>query len=123
MHWNFSDVLSTIGGSPPLLKQRPPKSGGVGKVDLKHWLNRPSEHLYQYCVDFEAIRLETVEGNPDINFLKEAVVATRDLQSIARLKRFQTAMGDGPMRRFDWHSLVPEDVRNGIPTQLAKHQA
>ena len=92
-------------------------------MDLKHWLNRPSEHLHKYPVVFEAIRTETAEGNPDVDFLKEAVEAMRSLQGIAQLRTFQTAMGKGPTEKFAWHNLVPEDVRNGIDKKEAKRQA
>jgi len=95
----------------------------VAKMDLKHWLNRPSEHLQKYPVVFEAIRTETAEGNPDVDFLKEAIEAMRNLQGIAQLRTFQTAMGKGPTGKFEWHSLVPEDVRSGISKQEAKRQA
>ena len=95
----------------------------VAKVDLKLWLNRPSEHLQKYPVVFEAIRTETAEGNPDVDFLKEAIEAMRNLQSIAQLRTFQMAMGKGPSSKFEWHTLVPEDVRNGIPKQVSKRQA
>ena len=95
----------------------------VAKMDLKHWLNRPSEHLQKYPVVFEAIRAETAEGNPDIDFLKEATEAMRNLQGIAQLKTFQAAMGKGPTEKLEWHNLVPEDVRNGIPKQVSKRQA
>ena len=95
----------------------------VNKMDLKHWLNRPSEHLQKYPVVFEAIRTETAEENPDIGFLEEAIEAMKNLQSIAQLRTFQTAMGKGPTNKFEWHNLVPEDVRSGIPKQVAKRQA
>lgn len=92
-------------------------------MDLKHWLNRPAERLREYPVVFGAIRTETAEGNPDIEFLKEAVEAMRNLQGIAQLKTFQTAMGKGPTGKFEWHHLVPEDARNGIKKEEAKRQA
>ena len=62
-------------------------------------------------------------GDPDVDLLTEAVGAMRNLQSLAQLKAFQTAMGKGPMGKFEWHELVPEDVRIGIPKQVAKRQA
>ena len=92
------------------------------RMDLEHWLNRPPEHLQRYPIVFEAIRSETAEGNPDVGFLKEAIEAMSILPGIAQLKTFQMAMGKGPTGKFEWHSLVPEDVRNGIPKQVAKHQ-
>lgn len=110
---------------PPLLlpKQCFRHPNNVNKMDLKHWLGRPSEHLHKYPVVFEAIRTETAEGNPDVDFLKEAVEAMRNLQGIAQLRTFQTAMGKGPTGKFEWHNLVPEDVRSGIEKQEAKRQA
>lgn len=92
-------------------------------MDLKHWLNRPSEHLQKYPVVFDAIRAETAEGNPDVDFLKEATEAMRNLQGVAQLKTFQMAMGKGPTGKFEWHSLVADDVKSGIPKQVAKRQA
>ena len=89
-------------------------------MDLKHWLNRPSEHLHKYPVVFEAIRSETAEGDPDIDFLNEAVGAMKNLQGIAQLRTFQKAIGKGPT---EWYSLVPEGVRNEIGKQEAKRQA
>jgi hypothetical protein len=38
-------------------------------MDLKHWLNRPSERLHKYPVVFKAIRSGTAEGNPDVDLL------------------------------------------------------
>lgn len=95
----------------------------VTKMDLKHWLNRPSEHLQKYPVVFDAIRAETAEGNPDVDFLKEATEAMRNLQSMAQLKTLQMAMGKGPTEKLEWYNLVPEEMRNGIPKQVAKRQA
>ena len=92
-------------------------------MDLKHWLNRPSEHLQKYPVVFDAIRAETAEGNPDVDFLKEATEAMRNLQSMAQLKTLQMAMGKGPTEKLEWYNLVPEEMRNGIPKQVAKRQA
>jgi len=94
----------------------------VAKVDLEEWLNRPSEHLQTYPAVLDAIRTETAEGNPDVGFLKEATEAMRNLQSIPQLRIFQKAMGKGPIGRFKWRDLVPEDVRNGVPEQVANRQ-
>ena len=105
------------------LKQCPRCPDSVNKLDLKHWLNRPSEHLQKYPIILEAIRSETTMGDPDVDLLTEAVGAMRNLQSLAQLKAFQTAMGKGPMGKFEWHELVPEDVRIGISKQVAKRQA
>ena len=107
----------------PPLKHCVRHPDNVTKMDVKLWLNRPSEHLQKYPVVFEAIRTETAEGNPDIDFLKEAIEAMRNLQGAAQLMTFQMAMGKGPTSKFEWHNLVPEDVRNGVPKQVSKRQA
>jgi hypothetical protein len=92
-------------------------------LDLKHFLNRPSEHLQKYPVLFEAIQRETADGNPDKDFLSEAIEAMKNLQGIAQLRTFQSAMGRGPTGKFEWHSLVPEDVRASISKEESKRQA
>lgn len=107
---------------PVFLKQCFRNPDNVNKMDLKHWLNRPSEHLHRYPVLFDAIRTETAEGNPDIDFLKEAVEAMRNLQGIAQLRTFQTAMGKGPMGQVEWHKLVADDVKNTIEKGEEKRQ-
>lgn len=101
------------------LKQRLCHPDNVNKMDLRHWLNRPSEHLNMYLASFEAILEETAVWDHDVDSLKEAVEAVRNLQ----LKAFQTAMGKGQMEKFQWHNLVSEDVRSRTPKQVAKRQA
>ena len=92
------------------------------RMDLKHFLTRPSEHLQKYPVLLDAIRNETAEGNPDSDFLFEAIQALRNLQTVSQLRTFQAAMGKGPTAKFDWHDLVPEDVRSTFSKQEAKRQ-
>lgn len=106
-----------------ILKQCLRHPHNVNNVDLTHWLNRPSEHLHQYTTMFEALRTETAEESPDIDLLKEAVYAMKNLQSIAQLRTLQTGMGKGPTGMFEWHNLVTKDVRNRIGKQEAKRQA
>lgn len=92
-------------------------------MDLKTLLGLPSEHLHKYLLLFEAILTETAEGNPDVDFLGEAVEAMKNLQNSGQLQAFQIAMGEGPMRDIEWKDLVPEDVRNKITEQEALRQA
>ncbi|OJT02956.1 Rho1 guanine nucleotide exchange factor 1 [Trametes pubescens] len=92
------------------------------RLDLKHFLSRPSEHLQKYPVVLEAICNETTEGNPDIDFLKEAIDAIKKLQGVAQLWTWQSAMGKGPSGKLDWHNLVPEDVIAGLSKQEIKRQ-
>ncbi|KAF9785479.1 CNH domain-containing protein [Thelephora terrestris] len=95
----------------------------ANKKDLKHWLNRPLEHLRMYLVFFEEIRLVTAEGDPDIDSLNGAIETVINLLSVPQLKAFQQAMGKGPTGKYEWRGFVPEGVRSGIPKQVAKRQA
>lgn len=70
----------------------------------------------------EAICNETTEGNPDIDFLKEAIDAIKKLQGVAQLWTWQSAMGKGPSGKLDWHNLVPEEVIAGLSKQEIKRQ-
>ncbi|EIW59849.1 Dbl domain-containing protein [Trametes versicolor FP-101664 SS1] len=92
------------------------------RLDLKHFLSRPSEHLQKYPVVLEAICNETTEGNPDIDFLKEAIDAIKKLQGVAQLWTWQSAMGKGPSGKLDWHNLVPEEVIASLSKQEIKRQ-
>ncbi|EIN06223.1 Dbl domain-containing protein [Punctularia strigosozonata HHB-11173 SS5] len=93
------------------------------RLDLKHFLSRPSEHLQKYPVLLDAVYKETVVGNPDADFLLEAIQAIKSLQTVAQLWTFQSAMCKGPTGKFEWFDLVPEDVRSAIPKKEAKRQA
>ena len=65
---------------------------------------------------------ETTEGNPDTDFLKEAIEAIKKLQTVAQLWTFQAAMGKGPSGQLQWHNLVSEEFRKGLPKKEAKRQ-
>ncbi|KAI0766140.1 Dbl domain-containing protein [Trametes elegans] len=92
------------------------------RLDLKHFLSRPSEHLQKYPVMLEAISNETTEGNPDVEFLREAINAIKKLQSVAQLWTWQSAMGRGPSGKFEWHNLVSDEVMAGLSKQEVKRQ-
>ncbi|KAI0831970.1 Dbl domain-containing protein [Trametes gibbosa] len=92
------------------------------RLDLKHFLSRPSEHLQKYPVMLEAICNETTEGNPDIDFLREAIDAIKKLQGVAQLWTWQSAMGKGPSGKLEWHNLVAEEVRVDLSKQEIKRQ-
>ncbi|KAG2054467.1 hypothetical protein BDR06DRAFT_1050357 [Suillus hirtellus] len=65
---------------------------------------------YKYPITLEAIMKETTEGNPDMYYLAEAIEAIRNLQNVAQLWTFQTAMGKGPTGKWEWHNIVAKDV-------------
>ncbi|KAF7345363.1 hypothetical protein MVEN_01554200 [Mycena venus] len=93
------------------------------RMDLKHFLNRPSEHLQKYPVLLEAIYHETAVGNPDADYLLEAIGAIKNLQSVAQLRTFQTAMGKGTPGKWEWHDLVSADIRQEMRKEEAKRQS
>jgi hypothetical protein len=105
-----------------IVQHRSQHADNTHKLDLEHFLNRPYEHLQEYPVLFEDIQMETADGNPDKDLLSEAIKAMKNLQVIVQLRMFQSAMGRGPTGKFEWHDLVPEDVRATIPKKEAKRQ-
>ncbi|KAJ7230675.1 CNH domain-containing protein [Mycena pura] len=99
------------------------RPGETMRLDLKHFLNRPAEHLQKYPVLLEAIYHETAEGNPDAEYLLEAVDAIRNLQTVAQLRTFQSAMGKGTPGKWEWHDLVAPEVMNAMPKEEKKRQS
>jgi hypothetical protein len=91
-------------------------------MELKVFLNRPSEHLQRYENVLEAIAKETAEGNPDVDYLNEAVQAFRNLQAACVLETFQHAMCRGPTAKLEWHNLMSDDVRANISKSEQKRQ-
>jgi hypothetical protein len=94
-------------------------------MDLKHLLNRPSEHLQKYPVVLGAIYEMTVPDNrdADADFLQEAIEAIKNLQSVAQLRTFQSAMGKGVTSKWEWHDLVAPDVMAGLAKEEKKRQS
>lgn len=93
------------------------------RLDVKHLLNRPSEHLQKYPLALEAIMKATTEGNPDAYYLAEAIQAIKGLQGVVQLRTFQAAMGKGPTSKWSWHDLVSKDVRESLSKSEAKRQS
>ena len=93
------------------------------RIDLEHFLGRPLEHLQEYPVTLEAIRANTAVGNPDADYLAEAIVAINNLQSVARLRTFQSAMGSGAAGGWKWHDLVSPEIKQSLSIQEAERQA
>lgn len=90
---------------------------------LKHFLERPSEHLQKYPVLLEAVLHETTEGNPDGDFLTEAIEAIKNLQTVAQLQTFQSAMGRGTPGKWEWHDIVAPEIRQTMSKEECKRQA
>ncbi|KAL0953934.1 hypothetical protein HGRIS_005098 [Hohenbuehelia grisea] len=99
------------------------RPGTSPRLDLKHFLNRPSEHLQKYPVLLEAICDETADGNPDADYLKEAIEAIKNLQTVAQLRTFQSAMGKGVTGKWEWHDLVSPELRKGMTKEETKRQS
>ena len=92
-------------------------------MDLKHFLNRPSEHLQKYPILLEAILSATADGNPDTHLVVHAITAIKNLQTVAQLRTFQSAMGRGQPGKWEWHDLVSIELRQGLPKEEAKRQS
>ncbi|KAJ4500998.1 CNH domain-containing protein [Lentinula lateritia] len=98
-------------------------SNAAPRLDLKHYLTRPSEHLQKYPVLLTAILNETAEGNPDAEFLQEAIEALGGLQTVAQLRTFQQAMGRGIPGKWEWHDLVSKESRESLERRECKRQS
>jgi hypothetical protein len=92
------------------------------RLDLRHLITRPSEHLQRYPVLLDAIRNETTEGNPDAEYLLEASEAIRKLSTMAQVRAFQVSMLKGPAGEQEWYHLVAPDVRERLSNQEVKRQ-
>jgi RHO1 GDP-GTP exchange protein 1/2 len=92
-------------------------------MELKVFLTgrHPLGLLQRYKDVLEAIAKET-DGNPDVDYLTEAVKAFRDLQAACVLEAFQHAMCRGPTAELEWHDLISEDVRATINKSEQKRQ-
>lgn len=115
-----SILLLTVFTVQNCSRHQTPRTPDAPKLDLKHFLNRPAEHLQKYPVLLDAIAKETAPENPDSEFLAEAIEAIKNLQSIAQLRIFQTAMGKGAPGKWEWHDIVPAEI---IKEQFSKQEA
>jgi len=92
-------------------------------LDLKHYLNRPAEHLQKYPVLLDAVYHETEVGNPDGDFLREAIAAIKNLHNVAQLRTFQSAMGKGVTGKWEWHDLLSPDMRKTFTKGESQRQS
>ncbi|KAF8075167.1 CNH domain-containing protein [Lyophyllum atratum] len=99
------------------------RQGDSLRLDLKHFLNRPAEHLQKYPGQLERLLELTAPGNADKEFLVLAIDAIKNLQSVAQLRTFQSAMGKGAPGKWEWHDLVSAEVREALPKGEAKRQS
>lgn len=106
-------------------RQLPSRPGGGTRLNLDwtHYLNRPAEHLQKYPVLLEAVFKETEESNPDGDYLQEAIAAIQNLQNVAQLRTFQSAMGKGSTGRWEWSDLVSPEMAARLPKEECKRQS
>ncbi|KAF5362265.1 hypothetical protein D9756_002201 [Leucocoprinus leucothites] len=97
--------------------------GQSPRLDLKHFLNRPVEHLQKYRVLLEAIYKETDRSNPDGDFLTEAIKALNKLQTLAQVHAFQETVMWGSARKWEWSDLVTPSERQYFTREEAKRQS
>ena len=76
--------------------------------------------MQKYPVLLDAVFKETAAENPDSEFLVEAIEAIKNLQSIAQLRTFQSAMGKGTPGKWEWHDIVPAEI---IKEKFSKKEA
>lgn len=119
----FKEEMETNGELRLFLEECARQSVESRRLDVKHLLNRPSEHLQKYPLALEAIMKATTDGNPDAYYLAEAIQAIKSLQGVGQLRTFQSAMGKGPTSKWEWHDLVSRDVREGLSKSEAKRQS
>lgn len=100
-----------------------PTKPGENRLDLRKYLNRPSEHLQKYPVLLEAVNKETPKDNPDGDFLLESITAIKNLQGVAQLRMFQSAMGKGPTGKWEWHDLLPPSMRKTFSKEESQRQS
>jgi hypothetical protein len=79
--------------------------------------------LQKYPVLLEAIWRETAVGNPDADYLMEAIEAIKNLQTVAQLRTFQSAMGKGLTGKWEWADLVPTEIRKSLTKEENKRQS
>lgn len=65
---------------------------------------------------------ETDPENPDIDFLREAAQAIRNLSDMALMRTFQSGMAKIPNAPKEWHQLVPKEVMEKLPKKEQKKQ-
>ncbi|EAU90407.2 signal transducer [Coprinopsis cinerea okayama7 len=99
------------------------RSGGEHGLDLWHYLNRPTEHLQKYPVLLQAVYNETARDNPDGDFLLESISAIKNLQNVAQLRTFQSAMGKGTPGKWEWHDLLTPNMRKTFTKEESQRQS
>jgi hypothetical protein len=53
----------------------------------------------------------------------EAIEAIKNLQTVAQLRTFQSAMGKGVTGKWEWPDLVANDIRKSLTKEENKRQS
>jgi len=53
----------------------------------------------------------------------EAIEAIKNLQTVAQLRTFQSAMGKGITGKWEWHDLVSPEILKSLGKEEAKRQS
>jgi hypothetical protein len=69
------------------------------------------------------VERETDLSNPDGDYLREAINVIRDLQDVAQLQTFQSAMGKGSTGKWEWHNLVSQDKKQVFTKEEINRQS
>lgn len=88
--------------------------------DIKYLIARPANQLQRYPAVIEAILNATDSGDPDRDFLTEALTSIQSLSAITQLRVIHATKGKGNKR--EWFDLVSEDERNAMPKKEQKRQ-
>jgi hypothetical protein len=79
--------------------------------------------LQKYPVLLDAVERETERSNPDGDYLREAIVVIQDLQNVAQLQTFQSAMSKGSTGKWEWHNLVSQDKMQAFTKEEINRQS
>jgi hypothetical protein len=69
------------------------------------------------------VERETDLSNPDGDYLREAINVIRDLQDVAQLQTFQSAMGKGSTSKWEWHNLVSQEKKQSFTKEEISRQS
>ncbi|KAF5373249.1 hypothetical protein D9615_007439 [Tricholomella constricta] len=76
------------------------RRGESMRLYLGHCLNRPVEHLSRYPALLQAIAETTIPGNPDVELLRQAILAFKEMQVVAQEQSTKGNVG-GDLQK--WH--------------------
>ncbi|KAG6855359.1 hypothetical protein H0H87_004393 [Tephrocybe sp. NHM501043] len=109
MEGNFEALTDDSKNASRLLSRT---GDGVLRFDLKHFLNRPSEHIQKLPGSLEAILRLTDPENGDYDALEMSLKAVRSLQTAIQLATFQASMGRGAPGKWEGEMEYVRDLES-----------